>query len=236
MQFASCASSSWRCPALFDRAMMLPVALHTAAQSRLRRMQATRLSTSRSDRHASAHAVQVSTQLKQASMQRLIVSEWGGLFRMGAEHGADGDGGHRCLSFAPGAKHPHPTMVPDVTVGEQDWSRGTPMPSVPASAVALWQVRVGNLANLERYWLGDERFAGQSPSQSRVPHCGRMQKCRRWSACVIGSGRGLSASARALDGDELLAVPLGAGVGHRHRAGDVIILDLAERGGLGELA
>src|SRR6185369_2780659 len=78
MQLASWASRSWRCPALFDRAMMLPVAPHTAAQSRLRRMQATRLSTSRSDRHASAQAVQVSTQLKQASMQRLMASEWAG--------------------------------------------------------------------------------------------------------------------------------------------------------------
>src|SRR4029078_691066 len=50
-----------------------------AAQSRLRRMQATRWETSRSDRQASAQAVQVSTQLKHASMQRLIASEGGGL-------------------------------------------------------------------------------------------------------------------------------------------------------------
>ncbi len=58
--------------------MILPVALHTAAQSRLSRMQATRCETSRSDRQASAQAVQVSTQLKQASMQRLMASEWAG--------------------------------------------------------------------------------------------------------------------------------------------------------------
>ena len=48
------------------------------AQSRLRRMHATRWDTSRSDRQASAQAVQVSTQLKQASMQRLMASEWAG--------------------------------------------------------------------------------------------------------------------------------------------------------------
>ena len=58
--------------------MMLPVALHTAAQSRLSRMHETRCETSRSDRQASAQAVQVSTQLKQASMQRLMASEWAG--------------------------------------------------------------------------------------------------------------------------------------------------------------
>ncbi len=65
-------------PALLERAMMLPVALQTAAQSRLSRMQATRCETSRSDRQASAQAVQVSTQLKHASMQRLMASEWAG--------------------------------------------------------------------------------------------------------------------------------------------------------------
>ena len=74
MQLASCASSNWRWPALLERDMMLPVALHTAAQSRLSRTQATKLETSRSDRQASAQAVQVSTELKQASMQRLIAS------------------------------------------------------------------------------------------------------------------------------------------------------------------
>src|SRR5665213_3669576 len=78
MQLASCASRSWRCPALLERAMMLPVALQTAAQSRLSRMQATRCDTSRSDRQASAQAVQVSTQPKHASMQRLIASECAG--------------------------------------------------------------------------------------------------------------------------------------------------------------
>src|SRR5215207_2005874 len=78
MQFASCASRSWRWPALLERDMILPVALHTAAQSRLSRMHATRCETSRSDRHASAQAVHVSTQLKQASMQRLMASECAG--------------------------------------------------------------------------------------------------------------------------------------------------------------
>ena len=57
---------------------MLPVALHTAAQSRLSRMHATSRVTSRSDRQASAQAVQVSTQLKHASMQRLMASECAG--------------------------------------------------------------------------------------------------------------------------------------------------------------
>src|SRR4029079_18077064 len=78
MQFASCASRSWRWPALLERAMILPVALHTAAQSRLSRMHATRCETSRSDRQASAQAVHVSTQLKHASMQRLMASECAG--------------------------------------------------------------------------------------------------------------------------------------------------------------
>src|SRR5438874_8881909 len=58
--------------------MMLPVALQTAAQSRLSRMQETRCDTSRSDRQASAQAVHVSTALKHASMQRLMASECAG--------------------------------------------------------------------------------------------------------------------------------------------------------------
>jgi hypothetical protein len=58
--------------------MMFPVALHTAAQSRLSRMHGTKCEMSRSDRHASAQAVQVSTQLKQASMHRLMMSAWAG--------------------------------------------------------------------------------------------------------------------------------------------------------------
>src|SRR5436190_1240719 len=58
--------------------MILPVALQTAAQSRFNRMQGTRCETSRSDRQASAQAVQVSTALKHASMQRLIASECAG--------------------------------------------------------------------------------------------------------------------------------------------------------------
>src|SRR6478735_6303994 len=78
MQFANCASRSWRWPALLERAMILPVALHTAAQSRLSRTHATRCETSRSDRQASAQAVHVSTQLKQASIQRLMASECAG--------------------------------------------------------------------------------------------------------------------------------------------------------------
>src|SRR5688572_5361647 len=77
-QLASWASSNCRCPALLARDMMLPVALHTAAQSKLSRMQDTRCSTSGSDRQASAQAVQVSTQPKQASMQRLIASACAG--------------------------------------------------------------------------------------------------------------------------------------------------------------
>src|SRR6185436_12768868 len=78
VQFASSASSSWRWPALLERAMMLPVALQTAAQSRFSRMHGTRCDTSRSDRHASAQAVHVSTALKHASMQRLMASECAG--------------------------------------------------------------------------------------------------------------------------------------------------------------
>src|SRR5258708_32232083 len=47
----------------------------------------------------------------------------------------------------------------------------------------------------------------------------------------------ISASARALDGDELLADAAAAGiVGHRNGSGDVVLVDLVERGGLGELA
>jgi hypothetical protein len=42
-------------------------------------MHAVSRSTSDSDRQASAQAVQVSTQLKQASMQRLVASECAGL-------------------------------------------------------------------------------------------------------------------------------------------------------------
>src|ERR1051325_1447499 len=57
---------------------MLPVGVQTGAQSRLRRMQATRCDTSRSDKQASAQAVHVSTQPKHASMQRLMASEWAG--------------------------------------------------------------------------------------------------------------------------------------------------------------
>src|SRR5436190_22620776 len=55
---------------------MLPVAVQIEAQSRLRRMQVMSFSICFSARHASAQAVQVSTQAKQASMQRLIASAW----------------------------------------------------------------------------------------------------------------------------------------------------------------
>src|SRR3954471_14203179 len=78
VQFARSASSNWRWPALLERAIMLPVALQTAAQSRLSRMHETKCETSRSDRHASAQAVHVSTQPKHASMQRLMASECAG--------------------------------------------------------------------------------------------------------------------------------------------------------------
>src|ERR1044071_971646 len=109
MQLASCASSSWRWPALLERDMILPVALHTAAQSRLSRMQATRCETSRSDRQASAQAVQVSTQLKHASMQRLMVSEWAGF--SGCERNmartATADMQQHCL-FRPPQQNPAP--------------------------------------------------------------------------------------------------------------------------------
>jgi hypothetical protein len=74
MQVVSWASSGWRFPALLARAMTLPVAAQIAAQSRLSRMHAIRVSTCFSERQASAQAVQVSTQSEQASMQALIVS------------------------------------------------------------------------------------------------------------------------------------------------------------------
>ena len=118
MQFASSASSNCRCPALLARDMMLPVALQTAAQSRLSRMQATRCSMSRSARQASAQAVQVSTQLKQESMQRLIASALRGLFGMRPKHGADGDGGHGTSPFRSPSRRGEPmprALVPNGT-------------------------------------------------------------------------------------------------------------------------
>jgi hypothetical protein len=75
MHVVSCASNGWRLPALLARAMMLPVAAQTAAQSRFSRMQEIRLSTCFSERQASAQAVQVSTQSEQASMHALMASE-----------------------------------------------------------------------------------------------------------------------------------------------------------------
>ena len=75
MQVVSWASRGWRFPALFARAMTLPVAAHTAAQSRFSRMQDIKVSTCFSERQASAQAVQVSTQSEQASMQAEIASE-----------------------------------------------------------------------------------------------------------------------------------------------------------------
>jgi hypothetical protein len=75
MHVVSCASSGWRFPALFARAMTLPVAAHTAAQSRFSRMHAIKLSTCFSERQASAQAVQVSMQSEHASMQAEIASE-----------------------------------------------------------------------------------------------------------------------------------------------------------------
>jgi hypothetical protein len=75
MHVVSWASSGCRFPALFARAITLPVAAQTAAQSRLSRMQEIMLSTCFSERQASAQAVQVSTQSEHASMQAVIASE-----------------------------------------------------------------------------------------------------------------------------------------------------------------
>jgi len=75
IQVVSWASSGCLFPALFARATTLPVAAHTAAQSRLSRMQEINASTCFSARHASVQAVQVSMHTEQASMQALIASE-----------------------------------------------------------------------------------------------------------------------------------------------------------------
>src|SRR5215210_5867271 len=72
MQVVSWASTNCLWPALLERERMEPVAAHTATQSRLRRMQAIRRWMSPSDIQASAQAVQISTQLKHASMAWLI--------------------------------------------------------------------------------------------------------------------------------------------------------------------
>lgn len=74
MQVVSCASSGCRLPALLARATTLPVAAQTAAQSRLSRMQEISDSTWRSERQASAQAVQVSLHSEQASTQVVIAS------------------------------------------------------------------------------------------------------------------------------------------------------------------
>src|SRR3979490_3140845 len=78
MQVVSCASRSWRLPALLARETMAPVAAQTWAQSRLRRTHATNRAKCSSDRHASAQVVQLSTPVKQASMQALIAAAWAG--------------------------------------------------------------------------------------------------------------------------------------------------------------
>src|SRR5690242_9606861 len=94
--------------------MMLPVALQTAAQSRFSRMQGTRWETSRSDRQASAQAVQVSTALKHASMQRLIASECAGFSGWERNMARTATADMACSFSTPEAKQAHVQLVPNV--------------------------------------------------------------------------------------------------------------------------
>src|SRR4051794_527556 len=67
-------------------------------------------------------------------------------------------------------------------------------------------------------------------------HAAQKQKGRQCRPLLM-RGERWNASARALNGDELLADAAAAGiVGHRNGSGDVVLVDLVERGGLGELA
>src|SRR5689334_24485053 len=93
--------------------MMLPVALQTAAQSRFSRMQGTRCETSRSDRQASAQAVQVSTALKHASMQRLIASECAGFSGWERNMARTATADMACSLFDPEAKRGRVQLVPN---------------------------------------------------------------------------------------------------------------------------
>src|SRR5882757_3358243 len=93
--------------------MILPVALQTAAQSRLRRTQETRCETSRSERQASAQAVHVSTQPKQASMQRLMASECAGFSGWERNMARTATADMMCSFQPPAAKPLRVPMVPN---------------------------------------------------------------------------------------------------------------------------
>jgi hypothetical protein len=70
-------------------------------------MQATRRETSRSERQASAQAVQVSTQLKQASMVRLMASEWAGFSGWDRNMARTATADMKSLSFGPPQQNPY---------------------------------------------------------------------------------------------------------------------------------